>query len=85
MLLVSAERLVTTGEAARALNVHPRTFRRWLAYGWITPTDVTGGGHYRWRVADVRQQLRERHTRADAAPPFSPELADTPRHPEEPR
>lgn len=60
VLLVSAERLVTTGEAARALHVHPRTFRRWYADGWITPSDTTGGGHYRWNIDRVREQLQER-------------------------
>lgn len=55
-----AARLLTTGEAAAAMHVHPRTFRRWVADGWVTPTDTTAGGHYRWDIADVRRQLSER-------------------------
>lgn len=62
-VLVMATRLLTTGEAAEAMHVHPRTFRRWVADGWITPTDVTGGGHYRWRIEEVRRQLEERRAR----------------------
>jgi DNA-binding transcriptional MerR regulator len=65
VFLVSAERLVTTGEAARALHVHPRTFRRWYADGWITPSDTTGGGHYRWDIEKVRGQLHDRRQHQD--------------------
>ena len=58
-----ASRLLTTGDAAREMHVHPRTFRRWVADGWITPTATTGGGHYRWDVEAVREQLTARRDR----------------------
>jgi hypothetical protein len=65
VLLMSAEHLVTSGDAARALHVHPRTFRRSYADGWITPSDTTGGGHYRWDIEKVREQLHARRQHQD--------------------
>jgi DNA-binding transcriptional MerR regulator len=65
VLLGIAERLVTSGEAARALHVHPRTCRRWYADGWITPSDTTGGGHYRWDIENVREPLHARRQHQD--------------------
>ncbi|GAA0945163.1 MULTISPECIES: helix-turn-helix domain-containing protein [Pseudonocardia] len=58
----SAERLVSTGEAARALGVSASSLARWAKEGRVTPALVTPGGdkrpgQYRWLVSDLREQL----------------------------
>lgn len=58
------ERLVTTEEAARALNVHPVTLRRWVKAGIVSPADRTAGGHARWDVETLRDQV-SKHLAAD--------------------
>ncbi len=52
---------VTTTEAARAIDVNPTTLQRWVRKYGIEPAYVTGGGHYRWDLDDLRQQLHVRH------------------------
>jgi DNA-binding transcriptional MerR regulator len=52
------DRLVTTGEAARALSIGRSTLQGWWAAGTVTPELVTAGGHARWDVEDLREQLR---------------------------
>jgi DNA-binding transcriptional MerR regulator len=56
---MTAPRLVTTSELARALGLHMRTIQRYRAEGLITPEVETKGGHARWDVDSVKQQLRE--------------------------
>ena len=52
---------LTTGQLAAALGVHIRTLRRWIpAYG-LRWHHRTLGGHYRWSLATVRDQLSEAH------------------------
>ncbi len=57
------ERLVPTGEAAKALGVDIRRLQRWAAAGELTPDLVTPGGHMRWDVARLRAELRQRAAR----------------------
>lgn len=52
-----AKQLVTTGKAAAALGVDPATLWRWQQSGRIRPSWVTPGGHARWNVDELRQQL----------------------------
>lgn len=59
MTVMSGTTLVNTEEAARALNVHPVTLRRWAAAGSVTPADRTLGGHARWDIEDLQRQVRE--------------------------
>lgn len=57
--------VVTTSELARALGLSARSIQRYVHAGDITPEYVTPGGHYRWNVAKVLDQLhklRERPT-----------------------
>lgn len=60
-------RLVTTSELARALGLHSRTIQRYRAEGVITPEIETPGGHARWDIEKVKQQLRELRHRGDDA------------------
>jgi DNA-binding transcriptional MerR regulator len=62
-------RLITTGELARALGLHTRTIQRYRIEGVITPEIETAGGHARWDLEKVKQQLRELRRRGDDAPP----------------
>ena len=51
--------LVASSELARALGVSRSTVSRWVREGRIRPAEVTAGGQARFRVEDVRAQLRE--------------------------
>jgi len=53
-----SRRLVATGEAARALSVSVQTLQRWVRDGIVTPTATTAGGHHRWDIEDLREQVR---------------------------
>jgi DNA-binding transcriptional MerR regulator len=65
-------RLITTGELARALGLHARTIQRYRTERVITPEIETAGGHARWDLEKVKQQLRELRRRGDdAVPPTS--------------
>lgn len=75
---------ITTGQLAKELEVHLRTVQRWHRDGLIRPAWITPGGHMRWQLEDVRRQLAELQRDRDAGPPFAPDLAEAPRHPEEP-
>jgi len=55
---VSGARLVSTGEAARAIGVGRRTLSRWAADGLVEPDSYTAGGHMRWDVERLRAELR---------------------------
>jgi hypothetical protein len=50
--------LVPTGDAAKAIGVGHSTLARWWQEGIVTPALVTPGGHARWDVDDLREQLR---------------------------
>lgn len=58
-LLIMSERLVPTGDAAKAIGVGRSTLARWMAEGLVKPALVTPGGHARWDVDDLRRQLNE--------------------------
>lgn len=55
-----AERLLSTGEAARALGLSRRTLARWAADGRLTPAVVSPGKRtrYWWDLDDTRRQIR---------------------------
>jgi DNA-binding transcriptional MerR regulator len=52
-------KLISTGEAAKALGVARETLFRWWQQGLVTPELVTPGGQARWDMADLRRQLVE--------------------------
>jgi DNA-binding transcriptional MerR regulator len=49
--------LVSTGEAARLLGIDRSTLARWAAVGAVKPASTTVGGHMRWDVAQLREQI----------------------------
>lgn len=55
--------LVSTGEAARELGVNIRTIQRWVEAGLVEPDLRTAGGHMRWDMEHLREQLRTMHDR----------------------
>ncbi len=58
-------RLVTTSELARALGLHARTIQRYRNLGVLVPELESPGGHARWDIEKVKQQLRELRHRGD--------------------
>ena len=52
-----SSKLVSTGEAARAIEVHPSTLWRWKEAGLVKPEWVTPGGQARWDIDHLRTQL----------------------------
>jgi excisionase family DNA binding protein len=54
----SDERLMTSQDVARRLNVNRRTVARWVREGKLSPAYTTPGGQLRFRWEDVEDQLR---------------------------
>ncbi|GAA1303807.1 helix-turn-helix domain-containing protein [Pseudonocardia xinjiangensis] len=59
------DKLLTTGELAKLLGVSPGAILKWTRSGLIIPTWSTPGGHHRWRLGDVQEQLRAARKRDD--------------------
>ena len=53
------DRLLTTGEVAKALRISRGAVLKWAVEGHLVPTLTTAGGHHRWDLDDVRRQIRE--------------------------
>ena len=49
--------LVPTSEAARRLGLSARSLSRWAQDGHVEPDLVTPGGHMRWDVERLREQI----------------------------
>lgn len=58
-LTVSKPRLVPTSELARELGLSDRTIQRYRQLGVLRPDVVSPGGHARWNIERVREQLRQ--------------------------
>lgn len=54
-------KLVSTGVAAKEFGIDRGTLVRWWQAGQVTPAVVTPGGHARWDLQELRQQLRDLH------------------------
>jgi DNA-binding transcriptional MerR regulator len=54
-----AQKLLTTGELAKALGVSGGAILVWEGQGLIRPFFKTPGGHRRWILEDVRRQLNQ--------------------------
>ena len=55
-----AERLVSTGEAAREVGVSRQSLSRWVKEGRVKPAAVTPGGQFRFRISELKKQLNWR-------------------------
>ncbi len=55
-----AERLLSTGQAAKAIGVSPRSLSHWVTRGLIKPTLVTPGGQYRFDLDELKAQMQKR-------------------------
>jgi excisionase family DNA binding protein len=55
-----AERLLSTGQAAKAIGVSPRSLSRWVTEGLIEPTLVTPGGQFRFDLDELKAQMQRR-------------------------
>lgn len=49
--------LVSTGAAARELGIDRSTLNRWATSGLVTPANRTAGGHMRWNLDRLREEL----------------------------
>jgi 8-oxo-dGTP pyrophosphatase MutT (NUDIX family) len=70
-------RLITSGEAGQALGVDSSTLIRWARDGRITPASKTLGGHLRWDLDDLRQQIQVAQAAQEGTAPLT-ETASTP-------
>jgi hypothetical protein len=61
-----ASEYLSTGAAAAELGVTSTTLLDWMAKGIVTPAMRTAGGHYRWKIDDLRRQLAERETERES-------------------
>ena len=59
-----AERLLSTGQAAKAIGVSPRSLSHWVTRGLIKPTLVTPGGQYRFDLDELKAQMQKRQAPA---------------------
>ncbi|WP_435583447.1 MerR family transcriptional regulator [Amycolatopsis thermoflava] len=62
---MSDEPLVPPKEAAQQLGVAVGTLARWRREGWVTPAEVTAGGQARYRMSELREQVRALQRRYD--------------------
>lgn len=78
-------RLVSTGGAARHGGVGGSTVAHRVVVGLRTPPRRTHGGRCGWDIDDLEAPCHaDDHQARRGRPPVGPELADAPRHPQEP-
>ncbi|MBO0851529.1 MAG: hypothetical protein J2P20_18860, partial [Pseudonocardia sp.] len=75
MAVADKDRLVGTGEAARAMGIHPRTLQRYVQDGLVKPDVILPRPRrpqYRWNIRKLREQIKAIATRDD----WNPDLRD---------
>jgi excisionase family DNA binding protein len=50
-------KLLSTGQAAKALGISGSSLSRWVRRGLVTPTLKTPGGQYRFDLDDLKAQM----------------------------
>jgi excisionase family DNA binding protein len=67
VIVMSADRLLSTGEAAKALGLSRRTLSKYALQGRLRPAVTMPGrrAHYWWDLDDLRRQLRSLGERTD--------------------
>ena len=58
-------RLVSTGEASKALGISRRTLAEYARTGQLTPALTLPSGYHKWDVEEIRRQLRELRQRRE--------------------
>ena len=76
MVQTMAERLLSTGQAAKAIGVSGRSLSHWVTRGLIKPTLVTPGGQYRFDLDELKAQMQKRQPPARPRPESEPEDDD---------
>jgi excisionase family DNA binding protein len=56
--IVQDEMLLTTGEAATRMGIHPDTLRRWADKG-IVPVTRLPNGHRMFRPSDIKHEVKK--------------------------
>lgn len=64
MAATQRRKLIGSGEAARTIGVDRTTLTRWASEGLVTPASRTAGGHLRWDIDQLKQQLEQRNAEA---------------------
>ncbi len=59
--------MLTVGEVARLLHVHPNTLRRWSNRGRIRSYRINPRGDRRYRLRDIEDFLARLNSRGDGA------------------
>lgn len=71
--MTDPRQLVSSEAAARALNVNRATLWRWKKAGVVTPAQVTVGGHARWDIEQLHEQVRQHREGTMEQQPTTPE------------
>jgi hypothetical protein len=58
MLPDMVDKLLSTGEAAKALGISARSLSRWATERKVEPTLITPGGQFKWNLDELREQLK---------------------------
>jgi DNA-binding transcriptional MerR regulator len=56
---VTDEELLTTAQVAKLIGISPRTLVRYAERGYVTPAFVLPSGHRRWKIDELRRQIRD--------------------------
>jgi excisionase family DNA binding protein len=58
------DNMLTVGEVAKVLHVHPNTLRRWADKGIIKSYSITSRGDRRFMSQDISQFLTKMHAQS---------------------